>query len=150
MVNWVPRFVRGVGGSIPHCRAMPLCIKCKKDVPLEIWHKSYCKPCKKIWDKEHPRSTESNRSSRHKRRKIVRQYVYDYLKSHPCPCGESQPECLDFDHIDPLNKREKVSELIRNCSLNVVKAEIEKCNVLCANCHRKRTAKQFGWYLDLI
>jgi hypothetical protein len=59
---------------------------------------------------------------------------------------------LDFDHVSG----EKVSTigkmLQENISWAKIHAEIEKCNVLCANCHRKRTYQQMGYYkcLELI
>lgn len=52
-------------------------------------------------------------------------------------CGYAEdPVALDFDHIDPKGKIDKVSYLLRNASLERVWAEIAKCRVLCANCHR--------------
>lgn len=66
---------------------------------------------------------------------------------HPCKCGESDPTALDCDHRDPKTKRDSICELSRTSySIAVLKEELDKCDVMCANCHRKRTAKQFGWY----
>jgi hypothetical protein len=39
---------------------------------------------------------------------------------------------------------------LRGFALKTLIAEIEKCDIQCANCHRKRTAKQFGWYAQII
>ena len=55
-------------------------------------------------------------------------------------CGEKDIACLDFHHIN--NKVRDVSSLIKNENLNKVKLEIEKCIVLCSNCHRKLHYKQ--------
>ena len=55
-------------------------------------------------------------------------------------CGEKDPACLDFHHRDPSTKISGgVNRLAQHGrkSLLVVEAEIEKCDVLCANCHRK-------------
>ena len=83
-------------------------------------------------------------------RRGARQHVYDYLKSHPCiKCGESDPRVLQFNHINPDEKLETVSNIMRRGLTQVMK-EIEKCEVLCANCHSKHTADQQNWYKDLI
>jgi len=73
--------------------------------------------------------------------------VADYLATHPCiDCGESDVVVLEFDHRDPGTKLENVARLIHTGTLAAVQAEIEKCDVRCGNCHRIRTANQFGWY----
>ncbi len=80
-----------------------------------------------------------------KRQNDRRQFVVDYLKSHPCvDCGESHLAVLDFDHL--TDKKSSISRLVRmNISFEAILVEISKCEVRCANCHRKRTAKQFNW-----
>lgn len=53
-------------------------------------------------------------------------------------CGETHPACLDFHHRDPSAKEGTIARLVaKNVKLDRVKAEIEKCDVVCANCHRK-------------
>jgi len=65
-------------------------------------------------------------------------FVENYKLQHPCQCGEGDPCCLDFHHIDGESKEMAVSEMVANrYSLNKVKAEVEKCVVLCRNCHAK-------------
>lgn len=72
--------------------------------------------------------------------------MYEYLKENPCEeCGESDPVVLDFDHINPEDKLGNICHM-RTYSEQTLFAEIGKCRVLCANCHRRRTAKQFNWY----
>ena len=54
-------------------------------------------------------------------------------------CPESTPICLDFHHLDTDAKTENVGTLVNRLRpKEVILAEIEKCEVLCANCHRKR------------
>ena len=53
-------------------------------------------------------------------------------------CGENHPATLDFHHRDPKEKEATVSSLLANLkSKDSILKEIEKCDVLCANCHRK-------------
>ncbi len=73
----------------------------------------------------------------------------EYLSEHPCvDCGESDMCVLDFDHIDPDTKSFTVSRRLSGStnSWKTILAEIQKCEVRCANCHRRRTAQQQEWY----
>ncbi len=63
------------------------------------------------------------------------------LKSKPCAdCKNTfHPVAMDFDHVKG-KKIQNVSRLIRDgYSLDKIKLEIAKCEVVCANCHRIRT-----------
>lgn len=73
------------------------------------------------------------------RRQKLKAWFREYTKDFSClKCGESDNSCLDFHHLDPDVKEEPVSHLLRsNRSTKVIIAEINKCIVLCANCHRK-------------
>lgn len=63
----------------------------------------------------------------------------EYLHQHPCvDCGETDPVVLEFDHLG--NKSFNVAYGMRARSWEAVLAEIEKCEVVCANCHKRRTA----------
>lgn len=69
-----------------------------------------------------------------------------YLEAHPCvDCGEVDSRVLEFDHL--RDKRAEISRLVRTGRpWGVIQREIDKCEVRCANCHRRRTARQFGYY----
>lgn len=72
--------------------------------------------------------------------------LIEYLKVHPCiVCGESDIIVLEFDHRDPSTKIGGVGDMARKYSWAKVEEEIAKCDVLCANDHKRRTAIQFGW-----
>ena len=51
-------------------------------------------------------------------------------------CGEKRFYLLDFHHTDPNGKDFSISDKSR-CSLEKMMKEIEKCDILCANCHRE-------------
>lgn len=74
----------------------------------------------------------------------IRDYVWSYLKTHHCvDCGESDPIVLEFDHIG--EKTDDISNMIKYTTVKRVREEITHCDVRCANCHRKITAKRRGW-----
>ncbi len=96
--------------------------------------------------------TETIKNRQNAKRESNRQKMVEYLSDHPCvKCGENDPIVLDFDHISPGNKRIQVSTLMRSCvKWETILREINKCEVRCANCHRRRTAMQFGWWQTRI
>jgi hypothetical protein len=60
-------------------------------------------------------------------------------------CGEQDPVVLDFDHI--AAKRDKVTRLAWfGCSLETIDDEIKRCEIRCANCHRRMTASRGGHF----
>jgi 5-methylcytosine-specific restriction endonuclease McrA len=75
-----------------------------------------------------------------------KKFVADYLRDHPCvDCGEDDLVVLDFDHLDPTTKIKEISNLVYNTAgLSTIQVEIAKCEVVCANCHRRRTSKRRG------
>jgi hypothetical protein len=79
-------------------------------------------------------------------RERVRSYINDHLKANPCvDCGETDPIILEFDHITGTKKFNISDATRRGYGMNKIKAEIEKCEVRCANCHRKKTYERGGW-----
>lgn len=75
-----------------------------------------------------------------------RALLREYLRAHPCvDCGETDIVVLDFDHRDPTDKTQSVTWIAARKPWKRVLDEIAKCDVRCANCHRKRTAQQFAW-----
>lgn len=105
---------------------------------------SYCKECEKIISNEYREKHGSIHYSDYK--KYVERNalaVYNYLCNHSCEkCGESDPIVLDFHHYNN-DKKYSISKMIINCkSLDSILEEINKCSVLCSNCHRREHAKK--------
>jgi len=75
------------------------------------------------------------------RKDRIRDEVRAYKESKPCmDCGVSYPYfVMDFDHRDPTEKEYNLAAIIRSGSYKRIWSEIEKCDVVCANCHRLRT-----------
>lgn len=115
---------------------------------------SQCKECQKeaknAWYKRNTQKHIANTSrNRNIYVKTARSYILNYLLTHPCvDCGEKDLCTLDFDHV--RGKKDKaISQAARaGWRLERIKKEIEKCDVRCSNCHRRKTAKEQEWYKD--
>jgi hypothetical protein len=110
---------------------------------------SYCRSCRAAYKQMHYAANKArykgNASAYTWRMALLRTaWLFDYFTTHPCTdCGESDPLVLEFDHLG--DKRFSISIGMRKKSWDAVLAEIEKCEVVCANCHRKRTALRGGF-----
>lgn len=73
--------------------------------------------------------------------------IRNYKQEKGCmDCSENDPVVLEFDHRDPATKLFAIGDARRlGWSLDKLMREIEKCDVVCANCHRRRTYKQLNW-----
>jgi hypothetical protein len=109
-------------------------------------------------DRKSPAAMESNRKAgkkyylNHKPEQLVRNknkkdqirsYIKQYKEFRGCmDCGGKFPYyVLDFDHRDPNEKLRSPASLAKNGSWEVMLRELDKCDVVCANCHRVRTHK---------
>jgi hypothetical protein len=77
-------------------------------------------------------------------RERIRVFINNYLKGNPCvDCGEADTIVLEFDHV--AGKDFNISDATRKgVSMKRLKDEIAKCEVRCANCHRKKTYERNG------
>lgn len=68
----------------------------------------------------------------------------DALKSVPCAdcSGVFDPVCMDFDHRPGEVKRYAVAKMVGKFTPDAIRAEVAKCDVVCANCHRLRTKRR--------
>lgn len=80
-----------------------------------------------------------SRKRKDRRRKELTYWLYKYKRDNcECKrCGETRPGCLEFHHLDAEEKTFMVSRMVnRGHSIENIEAEIHRCIVLCANCHR--------------
>jgi len=112
---------------------------------------STCLACMAAYGRQHyarnrAKYLEKAHRSRRRARTKNDERILAYLMDHPCvDCGETDPLVLDFDHREPSTKSNEVSRIVYHRRWRIVLEEIEKCDVRCANCHRRKTARQFGW-----
>ncbi len=86
-------------------------------------------------------------------RAAIIEFVAGYLSAHPCiDCGETDLVVLEFDHRDPAEKLFSIGSVMtgNRRSLKSVQSEVAKCDVRCANCHRRKTAISGGFYRTLL
>lgn len=110
-----------------------------------------CRDCTRAQVRSHYRRHRDRYIQKARERNPVilrdqQQRVLAYLATHPCvDCGESDVVCLEFDHVRG-RKRENVGTMLGDHSWETIEAEIAKCEVRCANCHRRKTAVTREWY----
>lgn len=77
-------------------------------------------------------------TAQRKKRRKLRAWFDEILSKLACiHCGQNHPATLDFHHRDSSEKDGTVSSMLKNrFSKRLALKEIEKCDVLCANCHR--------------
>lgn len=95
-----------------------------------------CYGCYERWH-----GTPEARIARAKKYQDRNRTLIDAAKATGCvDCGERDERCLDLDHVRGT-KVKNVSEML-GCSVPRLLEEIAKCEVRCANCHRKRTVER--------
>ena len=67
--------------------------------------------------------------------------LVEYFSAHPCAdCAETDPVVLEFDHL--RDKTFTIGSKLTNYPWEKILEEIEKCEVVCGNCHKRRTARR--------
>ena len=134
---------------------MKKCTKCLEVKPLDDFYfksklkglrHNTCKACQKGFSQVHYAKNRANYyANRDKQRKLLKAYILDVRKSSKClRCGESRWYVLDFHHRDPKEKDDNITNLVYcSGSKKRIDAEIAKCDILCANCHR-----EIHYYID--
>jgi hypothetical protein len=131
---------------------MKTCTKCKKakeesefNLKGNNYLHTYCKICQNAYSAEHYKNNKEvyflNIKNRRKGQRQKRRDWLDKLKDKPCAdCGGEFHACImDFDHV----RGEKVASIASMMgdyySLDKILVEIDKCDLVCSNCHRMRT-----------
>ncbi len=142
---------------------MRLCGRCKEEKPPGefAWRRkargqrdNYCRSCRTAYKHEHYSSNKQRYidSARRRTERIVAErtaYLVSFFREHPCvDCGEGDPLVLEFDHVG--GKRFGIDKGVRERPWKDVLAEIEKCEVVCANCHRRRTNRRGGFIRSVV
>lgn len=139
---------------------MKTCFTCNQEKPCGSFYKrksrsgalsSSCIECEKKYRKIHYKNNLSlykKKARKNDRISIEKNFksLTDYLKNNPCvDCGEKDVVVLQFDHVRTVKTYNISTMLHRKMSWERILAEIEKCEVRCANCHTRKTAKDFNW-----
>jgi Homeodomain-like domain len=136
----------------PTMEGIRRCGRCRNVLPLSAFNRNgsgnqwWCRECFRAYFRErgdlHRRQSGA---ALRKRRAAARRFVREHLMAHPCvDCGEQDPVVLEFDHM--REKLKGISILVASgAPLEALREEIAKCEVMCVNCHRWRTARRGNW-----
>lgn len=125
-----------------------VCKKCGEEKPLHDFpkhkqskdgHRVVCKVCsyakQKEWLAANKQRTRDNANAKNRRRKLE---VIGHFGDKCNDCGQSFPPCVyDFHHLDPTKKDVDPSYAMTRRPTQMWR-ELEKCVMLCSNCHRIR------------
>ena len=134
------------------------CGRCGQLKPLEefAWRRknlgqrhNYCRPCHSAYHRQHylanrQRYIDQAQATKRRARREKTEQLLAYFATHPCiDCGETDPLVLEFDHVSD-DKSFEVARAMSDKSWSTILDEIAKCEVVCANCHRRRTYRRRG------
>jgi hypothetical protein len=135
------------------CKNIRKCSFCQKSSPEVRFTKTHrvCVDCRKTYNHEYYQENKEKVNSD----KVLRQTktyrenfdrVSQYKESHSCvDCGRFFPACaMDWDH--QRDKLHNISEMVKFAAWDLIEAEIAKCELICAVCHRIRTAKEGSYH----
>ena len=143
---------------------MKICSSCNDNKEeVEFYKKgknrlhSWCRKCFSN-NRKGKHNTKDILKLRAVRRKALQEFLIKYLLENPCiKCGHSNVVSLQFDHRNRISKKYDISKIIANTlSKQTLTEEMNKCDVLCANCHAEKTAhendnfKTKPWAVSLI
>jgi len=117
-----------------------ICRQCKRDEEkrrlLTPEGKAKAAARQAHWRETH---REQDKARHRDRRERARKWIQTQPQRVACVrCGEAHPACLDFHHTDPNEKEFQIGQgMLSERAKSSIVREIAKCDVLCANCHRK-------------
>lgn len=101
---------------------------------------SQCKVCRNAYGSVHYKNNKQYYLDKSKDNHVkIRAYVWNVKLNSCCKnCPENHPATLDFHHRNPDTKNFCIGDAARlGKGVDIVQSEIDKCDILCANCHRK-------------
>jgi hypothetical protein len=109
-------------------------------VGTPAWREANADKVRGYWRAWYYRNRAAVGVARRRRKLDVREFIQAYKAALACvDCGESHVATLDFHHLDPSEKERSLGDIGKyGWSRTKALAEIAKCVILCANCHRKR------------
>lgn len=127
---------------------MKQCSVCKNQLPLTEFafiNKSngklhyQCNSCRRDTAKRSYQKNRSENVTKSVNRGRQKREWFRSLKEglSCCACGETDPACLDFHHLNPEEKEFELGTAMQKAGKQTILEEISKCACLCANCHRK-------------
>lgn len=114
-----------------------VCQFCKKDFECEKRKIKFCSPrCGHESKRVYPVGTNVGSLAVAKRRRNLKLLAIDYKGGKCLCCGYNKcPQALQFHHLDPTKKDFGISTTGVTRSWEKIKVELDKCVLLCANCH---------------
>lgn len=131
-----------------------ICTRCNQELEASCFYKNaarkdglaaQCKGCEKESKKSHYQTYKEEYIARAKTAtKEKRTWLRELKKTLKCSrCPENHPACLQFHHLDPTTKSGNIGYLISiGWGKARLLAEMEKCEVVCSNCHFKEHWKE--------
>jgi len=132
-----------------------LCTRCGKVKPVDDFHRwrrdgrqPWCKECRKVYDAAYHRKTwgPARLEQKRQRQREFSAWFRGLKVDRPCAdCGlVFDPAVMQWDHLPGTTKLANLSDLGRGANRARVLEEIEKCELVCANCHALRTVSRRG------
>ena len=140
---------------------MKKCTKCGETLELSKFSKNaakkdglqgFCKDCMKEFRAGYyERNKEVLIAKATKRKAELRDKLWSYKQGKKCmDCPQTDPRTLEFDHTSD-DKLAAVSQMVNfGRSWSVIKNEIDKCDIVCASCHRIRTHVRAGYVRNIV
>lgn len=135
---------------------MKLCTRCKENLDFDKFSankstkdglQTNCIECMRKYRREHYHKNKNQYYDRNTKTNAKLTEIILVLKNKGClDCGvkyPGEPWLIEFDHLQ--DKQFNISTLRKSGSVTKLRSELEKCEVVCVICHRRRTAKRGGW-----
>ena len=127
-----------------------ICSKCGLELPLDMFRwknkaqgkkHSQCKACQSRQEHQHYLESKERREAVRTRADVQKmdnvEFIENKKKQGCAKCGDKRIYVLDFHHINPEEKDNTIAHMIKSSSIEKLVEEVDKCKLLCANCHRE-------------